>query len=75
MSRAKNQKGLDAGALGPLPENPQMGARVYRALLDSILTGQIESGTPLRPDLVARQLEVPRPCGRLCTDSKATASL
>src|SRR4051794_33313753 len=45
-------------ALGPLPENLQMGARVYQALLNSIVTGQIESGAPLRPDVIARQLEV-----------------
>jgi DNA-binding GntR family transcriptional regulator len=57
MSKDKYYKSLDV-TLGPLPENPQMGARVYRALLDSIITGQIESGTPLRPDVIARQLEV-----------------
>ena len=35
-----------------------MGARVYQALLNSIVTGQIESGAPLRPDVIASQLEV-----------------
>jgi DNA-binding GntR family transcriptional regulator len=35
-----------------------MGARVYRVLLNGIVTGQIESGTQLRPDVIARQLEV-----------------
>ncbi len=44
--------------LNPLRETPQLGARVYQALLDSILGGQIELGAPLRPDAIARQLEV-----------------
>ncbi|HVM66911.1 MAG TPA: GntR family transcriptional regulator, partial [Acidimicrobiales bacterium] len=39
-------------------ETPQLGTRVYQALLDSILGGQIELGAPLRPDVIARQLEV-----------------
>lgn len=45
-------------SLNPLRETPQLGARVYQALLDSILSGQIELGAPLRPDVIARQLEV-----------------
>ena len=44
--------------LNPLRETPQLGTRVYQALLDSILGGQIELGAPLRPDAIARQLEV-----------------
>jgi DNA-binding GntR family transcriptional regulator len=45
-------------SLNPLRETPQLGTRVYQALLDSILGGQIELGAPLRPDAIARQLEV-----------------
>ncbi len=45
-------------SLNPLREAPQLGTRVYQALLDSILGGEIELGAPLRPDVIARQLEV-----------------
>ena len=41
-----------------MPETLQLGARVYQALLNSIVSGQIEPGAPLRPDAIARQLEV-----------------
>jgi DNA-binding GntR family transcriptional regulator len=58
MANDKEHKQFEAQRLEPLPENLQMGARVYRALLNSIVTGQIESGTQLRPDVIARQLEV-----------------
>jgi DNA-binding GntR family transcriptional regulator len=44
--------------LEPLPETLQLGARVYQALLNSIVSGQIEPGSPLRPDAIARQLDV-----------------
>jgi DNA-binding GntR family transcriptional regulator len=44
--------------LGPLTETPQLGTRVYEALLDSILSGQIELGEPLRPDAISKQLKV-----------------
>jgi DNA-binding GntR family transcriptional regulator len=57
MGKNKDKQ-ADVQKLEPLPENPQMGARVYRALLNSIVSGQIEPGTPLRPDVIARQLEV-----------------
>jgi DNA-binding GntR family transcriptional regulator len=58
MANDKEHKHFEAQRLEPLPENLQMGARVYRALLNSIVTGQIEPGTQLRPDVIARQLEV-----------------
>ena len=45
-------------SLNRLQEAPQLGTRVYQALLESILGGQIEAGAPLRPDVIARQLEV-----------------
>ena len=44
--------------LEPLPETLQLGTRVYQAVVNSIVSGQIESGSPLRPDVIARQLEV-----------------
>jgi DNA-binding GntR family transcriptional regulator len=58
MANGKDNKHFEAQGLEPLPENLQMGARVYRTLLNGILTGQFESGTQLRPDVVARALEV-----------------
>ena len=36
----------------------QLGARVYQALLDSIVSGQLLPGDALRPDALATQLEV-----------------
>ena len=44
--------------LEPLPETMQLGSRVYQALLHSIVSGGVEPGAPLRPDTIARQLEV-----------------
>lgn len=58
MAAVKINAGVQTQIQGPLPESLQMGARVYQALLNSIVTGQIESGAPLRPDVIARQLEV-----------------
>ncbi len=53
----RDGKGIKA-ALEPLKETMQLGTRVYQALLNSIICGQIEPGAPLRPDVIARQLEV-----------------
>jgi DNA-binding GntR family transcriptional regulator len=58
MANDKENNQFEAQRFEPLPENLQMGARVYRALLNRIVTGQIEPGTQLRPDVIARQLEV-----------------
>jgi len=58
MPSAKDHKTPYMKTLGPLRETLQLGTRVYQALLDSIISGQIESGTQLRPDAIARQLEV-----------------
>ena len=58
MSNGKESKKLLVQMLEPLPETPQLGARVYQALVNSIVSGQIEPGAPLRPDAIARQLEV-----------------
>lgn len=45
-------------ALTPLADSLQMGARVYKVLANSIVTGNAAPGTQLRPDVIARQLEV-----------------
>ena len=58
MSNGKTRKGGAAQLFEPLPDNLQLGARVYQVLLNSIVSGRIEAGAPLRPDTVARQLEV-----------------
>lgn len=58
MPSAKDHNTPYMNTLGPLRETLQLGTRVYQALLDSIVSGQIESGTQLRPDAIARQLEV-----------------
>ena len=58
MSSGKDQKQGDALVLARLPEILQLGTRVYRVLVDGIVSGRFESGAPLRPDTIARQLEV-----------------
>jgi DNA-binding GntR family transcriptional regulator len=58
MRNGKDQKSPAAHGLEPLQETLQLGARVYQALLNSIISGRIEPGAPLRPDVIARQLEV-----------------
>ena len=42
----------------PLPKTPQLGTRVYHAVVEIIVGGRLEFGSPLRPDAIARQLEV-----------------
>lgn len=58
MSSGKSYKNRTAQVLEPLPETMQLGARVYQALLNSIVSGRIEPGSPIRPDAIARQLDV-----------------
>ena len=58
MRNGKDKERFAVQELEPLPETLQLGARVYHALLNSIVSGQIEPGSPLRPDAIARQLEV-----------------
>src|ERR1019366_149862 len=57
MRNGRDKKSSAVQELEPL-ENLQLGARVYQALLNSIVTGQIAPGAPLRPEAIARQLEV-----------------
>jgi DNA-binding GntR family transcriptional regulator len=57
MRNGKDKKSSAFQTLEPV-ENLQLGARVYQALLNSIVSGQIEPGAPLRPEAIARQLEV-----------------
>jgi DNA-binding GntR family transcriptional regulator len=56
-SGSKNQNHV-AQVLEPLHETLQLGMQVYQALLNSIVSGQMDFGEPLRPDAIARQLEV-----------------
>lgn len=44
--------------LEPLSGSLQLGARAYRALWDGIISGRIEFGAQLRPDIVAEQLDI-----------------
>jgi len=58
MPSGKTRKTLPDGALAPLPEVLQLGTRVYKVLLNSIVAGNLELGAHLGPDAIARQLEV-----------------
>ena len=58
MRNGKAKKDFAGPELEPLRDTLQLGARVYQALLNSIVSGQIGPGEPLRPDAIARQLEV-----------------
>ncbi len=51
------QQGTSQG-LDRLPEIMQLGTRVYQVLLNGIINGVFEAGVALRPDVIARQLEV-----------------
>jgi DNA-binding GntR family transcriptional regulator len=44
--------------LQPLSGSLQLGARAYRALWNGIVSGTIEFGAHLRPDVIAEQLEI-----------------
>src|ERR1022692_4511127 len=57
MRSGKDKRRFAVQELEPL-ETLQLGARVYQALLNSIVSGQIGPGAPLRPEVIARQLEV-----------------
>jgi len=58
MPRTRERKKAPTQALAPLRDTLQLGARVYQALVDSIVSGQLMPGDALRPDAVATQLEV-----------------
>ena len=45
-------------ALTPLTDSLQMGLRVYKILVSSVVTGKASPGTQLRPDAIASQLDV-----------------
>jgi DNA-binding GntR family transcriptional regulator len=44
--------------LAPLSDSLQLGGRVYKVLANSIVGGKVASGSQLRPDVIARQLDV-----------------
>ena len=54
----KTEDGVIGEGLRPLTDSLQLGGRVYKVLANSIVSGKLASGSPLRPDMVARQLEV-----------------
>lgn len=58
MSSGNNPRNPGSQELEPLREVLQLGTRVYRVILDGIVGGRIELGTQLRPDTIARQLDV-----------------
>ena len=58
MSNGKNGREGPRQVLDRLPEIMQLGTRVYHVLLNGIVSGRFEPGAPLRPDAIARQLEV-----------------
>ena len=58
MLNGKSPRGGHPQVLDRLPEIIQLGTRVYHALLNGFTSGLFEPGSPLRPDAIARQLEV-----------------
>lgn len=58
MSNGKKQRSEKPHELEPLRDVLQLGTRVYKVILDGIVSGRIELGTQLRPDTIARQLDV-----------------
>lgn len=58
MSNGKTQKSNKPHELEPLRDVLQLGTRVYKVILDGIVGGRLELGTQLRPDTIARQLDV-----------------
>lgn len=58
MSKGKTPQDGPARILHRLPEIMQLGTRVYQVLLNGIVNGGFEPGAALRPDVIARQLEV-----------------
>jgi DNA-binding GntR family transcriptional regulator len=54
----KNREEAGVGTLTPLSDSLQLGGRVYKVLADSIVGGKVASGAQLRPDVIARQLDV-----------------
>lgn len=61
MPSEKIQKNRDEAVvemLTPLSDSLQLGGRVYKVLANSIVGGKVPSGSQLRPDVIARQLDV-----------------
>lgn len=57
MSGGKPARGVREPALEPVSAT-LLGARAYRALWNAIVSGRIESGTQLRPDTIAEELDI-----------------
>jgi len=58
MPRRKTSTNAPMKELKPLHENMQLGVRVYNLLKEQIVTGRITQGSPMRPDTIAKQLNV-----------------
>jgi DNA-binding GntR family transcriptional regulator len=58
MQSGKETSNNVSQAFEPLSNGLQLGTRVYQILLKTIVSGQIAPGAQLRPDAIARQLEV-----------------
>jgi DNA-binding GntR family transcriptional regulator len=61
MPNEKIHRNRDEAAietLTPLSDSLQLGGRVYKVLVNSIVSQKIASGSQLRPDIIARQLDV-----------------
>lgn len=57
MSSGKPARNLKEPVLEPVSDT-LLGARAYRALWNGIVGGRIESGTQLRPDTIAEELDI-----------------
>jgi DNA-binding GntR family transcriptional regulator len=57
MSSGKTARNLKEPILEPLSDT-LLGSRAYRALWNGIVAGRIESGSQLRPDTIAGQLDI-----------------
>ena len=58
MPSGKTSTNTPPKELPPLHKNMQLGAPVYNLLAERIVSGRIASGSPLRPDTIAKQLNV-----------------
>lgn len=58
MSSNATSRGPANDLLEPLPKRLQLGIRVYQILVNSIVDCSVVSGTQLRPEAIARQLNV-----------------
>ena len=58
MPNGKSSTNTPMKEMMPLRENMQLGTRVYNILAERIITGAIAQGSPMRPETIAKQLNV-----------------